>query len=125
VTFVPGAPNIAHRNRASGKNLFAGGRLQEFGASSSATTSDHDLHTPLTMLPLPTRFSQVFLDTFSLQGGPQTARFTPLLHIRLLFLTGRIPSAFISGYKNTDSRLKSIFIIDVDEKVNLCAERIS
>ena len=42
------------------------------------------------MLPLPTRFSQVFLDTFSLQGCPQPARFASLLHIRPLSLTNRI-----------------------------------
>ena len=43
------------------------------------------------MLPLPTRFSQVFLDTFSLQGSPQPARFAALLHIRPLSLTNQIP----------------------------------
>jgi hypothetical protein len=43
------------------------------------------------MLPLPTRFSQVFLDTFSLQGCLQPVRFASLLHIRTLSLTNRIP----------------------------------
>ena len=32
------------------------------------------------MLPLPTRLSQVFLDTFSLQACPQPVRFASLLH---------------------------------------------
>jgi hypothetical protein len=49
------------------------------------------LHIPLTMLPLPTRFSQVFLDTLSLQSCPQPARFASLLHIHPLSLTIRIP----------------------------------
>jgi hypothetical protein len=43
------------------------------------------------MLPLPTRFSQVFLDTFSLQGCPQPVRLASLLHIRPLFLANQIP----------------------------------
>jgi len=43
------------------------------------------------MLPLPTRFSQVFLDTFSLQGCLQPIRFASLLHIRPLSLTNQIP----------------------------------
>jgi len=46
---------------------------------------------PLSMLPLPARFSQVFLDTFSLQGCPQPACFASLLHIRPLSMTNRIP----------------------------------
>jgi hypothetical protein len=43
------------------------------------------------MLPLPTRFSQVFLDAFSLQGCPHPVCFTSLLHIRPLSLTNQIP----------------------------------
>jgi hypothetical protein len=42
------------------------------------------------MLPLPTRFSQVFLDTFSLQSCPQPVRFASLLHIRSLSLANQI-----------------------------------
>ena len=38
------------------------------------------------MLPLPTRFSEVFLDTFSLQGCSQPVRFASLPHIRPLSL---------------------------------------
>ena len=43
------------------------------------------------MLPLPAGFSQVFLDTFSLQGCLQPVRFASLLHIRPRSLTNQIP----------------------------------
>jgi hypothetical protein len=46
---------------------------------------------PLSMLPLPARFSQVFLDTFSLQGCPHPVCFASLLHFRPLSMTNQIP----------------------------------
>ena len=41
---------------------------------------------PLTMLPLPIRFSEIFLDTFSLQGCSEPVCFASLPHIRPLSL---------------------------------------